>query len=289
MESIGVGLHHGPSPSEIVECAVLAENLGYESVWVAEGYMGDQFSILTACAIATKKVLLGTAISSIFVRSAPTIALAAATVDHFSEGRFILGLGTSHRSQVERQHGLPFSEPVKRLRESMEVVRKLLRDGRASIQGDVFNIQEVSLGLEVQRREIPIYVAAVNPRMLQICGEIAQGAMPIWCTLERARSAAEHAALGARQAGKNPQDVKIAAVVPTAVSTRKESGRERMRGVVASAARLPRYRKLFAESGGYYDEFEALRRAWAEGDGERARGLVPPELIERIAVVGTPE
>ncbi|SVD71129.1 uncharacterized protein METZ01_LOCUS423983, partial [marine metagenome] len=78
----------------------LAESLGYDSAWIAEGHGGDQFSVLSGCALQTSRIRLGTAISSVFVRSIPTIAMAAATVDDLSHGRFILGIGSSHRVQV---------------------------------------------------------------------------------------------------------------------------------------------------------------------------------------------
>ena len=98
---IGIAFTGGLTPPDIVECVRLAEELGYESAWMTEGHGGDQFAILAACAVATHRIRLGTAISSVFVRSAPTIAMAAATVDHLSGGRFTLGLGSSHRVQVE--------------------------------------------------------------------------------------------------------------------------------------------------------------------------------------------
>jgi alkanesulfonate monooxygenase SsuD/methylene tetrahydromethanopterin reductase-like flavin-dependent oxidoreductase (luciferase family) len=103
MNRIGIAFSGGPSPAEIVECVKLAETLGYESAWVAEGHGGDQFAVLAACATQTSRILLGTAISSVFVRTAPTIAMAAASVDDLSAGRFILGLGSSHKVQVEAE------------------------------------------------------------------------------------------------------------------------------------------------------------------------------------------
>ena len=99
--AVGIAISGGPSPSEIVDLVVLAESLGYDSAWVAEGHGGDQFSVLSACALQTSRIRLGTAISSVFVRSAPTIAMAAATVDDLSNGRFILGLGPSGPQVVE--------------------------------------------------------------------------------------------------------------------------------------------------------------------------------------------
>ena len=110
MSRVGVAFSAGLNASEIVECAQLAESLGYDSVWMAEGHGGDQFAVLSAVAAQTERVKLGTCISSVFVRSAPTIAIAAAVVDQLSGGRFILGLGSSHKVQVEPEHGLPYSQ-----------------------------------------------------------------------------------------------------------------------------------------------------------------------------------
>jgi len=106
VERLGIALGSGLSPADTVECARLAEQAGYESAWVVEGHGGDQFSLLTAIALATTRIRLGTAISSVFVRTAPTIAMAAACIDHFSNGRFVLGLGSSHKVQVEVEHGV---------------------------------------------------------------------------------------------------------------------------------------------------------------------------------------
>src|SRR5438046_6043654 len=121
MERLGIAFSGGAGPAEIVECVKLAEALGYESAWVAEGHGGDQFAVLAACAAQTSRILLGTSITSVFVRTVPTIAMAAATVDHLSSGRFILGLGSSHKVQVEREHGVPYAKPLTRVRERLEL------------------------------------------------------------------------------------------------------------------------------------------------------------------------
>jgi alkanesulfonate monooxygenase SsuD/methylene tetrahydromethanopterin reductase-like flavin-dependent oxidoreductase (luciferase family) len=109
MERLGIALGSGLSPTDIVESVRLSENTGYDSAWIVEGHGGEQFSILTACALATRRIRLGTAISSVFVRTAPTIAMAAACLDHFSGGRFVLGLGSSHKVQVQAEHGVHYS------------------------------------------------------------------------------------------------------------------------------------------------------------------------------------
>src|SRR5262245_46963929 len=171
---IGVAFSGGLTPSDIVECVKLPETLGYESAWVAEGHGGDQFAILGACAVATRHIRLGTSISSVFVRSAPTIGMAAATVDQLSDGRFVLGLGGSHRVQVEPEHGIPFVQPTARLRDTIAIVRALVRDGIVSHHGETLTIERFDLWFPPLRPEIPIYVAALFPRLLEIAGELAR-------------------------------------------------------------------------------------------------------------------
>ena len=270
-----------------MECVKVAEELGYESAWVAEGHGGDQFSVLTACALATEKIKLGTSITSVFVRTAPTIAMAAASVDYFSNGRFILGMGTSHKVQVEPEHGLEFTKPVQRLRECVDIVRGILKDSDVNYHGEIYDIDRFDLWFEPLRKEIPIYVAAVFPKMLEICGEISQGAILTWCTLDHAELAAWHVGIGARNAGRAPGDVEVASLLPCAVSDNRDSARDLMRQPIASyAGRFPRYRKLMVDAG-FPDEIEKVRVAWQAGNIQESLNLVPGELIDKIWLVGT--
>jgi probable F420-dependent oxidoreductase len=286
---VGVGFSRGLSPREIVECARLAEDLGYESAWVAEGHSGDQFAILGACAAATRRIRLGTAISSVFVRSATTIAMAAATVDHLSGGRLVLGLGTSHREQVEPEHGVPFVAPTARLRDVVEIVRALLRDGTVTHRGRVVTIERFDLWFRPVRREIPIYLAGLFSPMLELAGETAQGALLTWPTLEAPARAAGHVAAGARRAGRRPQDVEVASIVPCAVASDRREALDRMRASVAFyAGFFPRYSRLLAESG-FADAARTIKAAWDAGDRARATSLVPDALVEAVALVGPAE
>lgn len=283
MERIGVAFAGGGmTPPEIVECVQLAEQLGYESAWVAEGHGGDQFSILTACGLATSRIRLGTSISSVFVRSAPTIAMAAACVDHFSNGRFILGLGSSHKVQVEPEHGLEFSGAIPRVRDTVDIVRRLLRDGVvAGYEGETISIASFDLHFPAFRPEIPIYLAAVFPKMLEIAGEISQGVLLTWCTPEHARTASQHIAAGAARAGVPPRTVEVATLVSVSEPGADDGG---MRRVAATyAGRFPRYRRLMAEAG-FADEVQEVRRAWRSGDFPLAERLVPEGLIDRMSL-----
>jgi len=278
----------GLTPNEIVECVRLAEELGYESAWMTEGHAGDQFAILAACATTTTRIMLGTAISSVFVRSAPTIAMAAATVDHLSKGRMILGLGSSHKVQVEGEHGLPFAAPIPRLRDTVAIVRTLLRDGVvANHTGEVVDVERFELWFAPLRTRMPIYLAALFPKMLQIAGELADGILLTYPTLGSGARAAENVAIGARRAGRKPEDVEIASLLPTQVADDAAEARERLRpGIAFYVAFFPRYNRLLAEAG-FADAVAAVKTAWDRGDRDGAARLVPDGLIDAVSLAGT--
>ena len=289
MTRIGVGFSSsGLTPGEIVECVQLAEALGYESAWMTEGHAGDQFAILGACALATTRIKLGTAISSVFVRSAPTIAMAAATVDHLSGGRFILGLGSSHKVQVEGEHGIAFGQAIPRLRDTVAIVRALLRDGVASHKGEMIDIERFELWFAPLRKEVPIYLAALFPKMLQIAGELAQGVLLTYPTLESGRRAAENVAIGAGRAGRRPEDIEIASLLPCQVADSSAEARERLRfGIAFYVGFFPRYNRLLAEAG-FTDAVAKVKAQWDRGHRDDAARLVPDALIDAVALAGTP-
>jgi alkanesulfonate monooxygenase SsuD/methylene tetrahydromethanopterin reductase-like flavin-dependent oxidoreductase (luciferase family) len=289
MGRIGVALTGGLTPGETVECVRLAEELGYESAWVAEGHGGDQFALLAASAGVTRRILLGTSISSVFVRSAPTIAMAAATVDHLSGGRLVLGLGSSHRVQVEGEHGLPYGQPIERVRETVDVVRALVRDGAVSYRGRLIRIERFDLWFQPVRREIPIYLSALFGPMLEVCGEIAQGTLLTWPTLETGRRAAEHIARGEARAGRIPGDVDIGSLLPCVIAPSRAEALAAIRpGLAFYGGFFPRYNRVLAESG-FPDAARAIKGAWDAGDREGAAAAVPDALVDAVAVAGTPE
>jgi probable F420-dependent oxidoreductase len=289
MPRLGVAFSGGLPPGDIVECVKLAETLGYESAWVAEGHGGDQFAVLAACAVATRRILLGTSISSVFVRSATTIGMAAATVDQLANGRFVLGLGSSHRVQVEPEHGVAFAQPTARLRDTIAVVRALLRDGVVSHRGDVVTIERFDLWFRPLRPVVPIYVAALFPPMLEIAGELADGVLLTWPTPATIARAVEHVAIGASRTGREPAAIDIASLIPCAIADSTAAARDAMRpGVALYAGFFPRYNRLLVEAG-FADAVGAIKQAYDRDGREAAARLVPDALIDAVALAGTPE
>src|SRR5580693_833359 len=214
MTRTGIAISGGPNPAEIVDLVVLAETLGYESAWVAEGHGGDQFAILAACATRTSRIRLGTSISSVFVRTAPTIAMAASTIADLSGGRFILGLGSSHKAQVEPEHGVVYRKPLTRTRETVAIVRALIRDGRVSFKGDTIRIENFDLWYTPRQRDVPVYLSAVFSKGIALCGEVSDGIILTRSTLATAAQVRVHLAEGARKAGRDPGQIEVTSLLP---------------------------------------------------------------------------
>jgi probable F420-dependent oxidoreductase len=289
MARLGIAFSGGPSPAEIVDCVALAESLGYESAWVAEGHGGDQFATLSGCAMRTSTIGLGTAITSLYVRSIPTIAMAAASVDDLSDGRFILGIGSSHKVQVEPEHGVPYGKPLTKTRESVEIIRNLLRDGEVQFAGDTVRIENFDLWFTPRRADIPIYVAAVFPKMTALCGEIADGIILTRSTVKTGAQVKQQIAEGAARAGRDPAQVAVTSLLPTSVADTRQEAFDAMRpGLAFYCGFFPRYNKLIAEHG-FADEAAAIAAAWAKGEREAAVGLVTDDMVDATGVAGTPE
>ncbi len=287
MGPIGIAFSGGPSPAEIVDCAVLAEDLGYESVWVAEGHGGDQFATLSACAVRTSRVRLGTAITSIYVRSIPTIAMAAASIDDLSSGRFILGIGSSHKVQVEPEHGMPFGKPLTKTRETVEIVRALLRDGSVQYDGETVQIENFDFWFSPYRREVPVFVAAVFPKMTALCGEIADGIILTRSTLKTGAAVKPIIAEAATKAGRDPKDVTVTSLLPTSVSETRQEAFDAMRpGLAFYCGFFPRYNRLIAEHG-FADEAASIADVFARDGLDAAIGLVTDAMVDATGVAGT--
>ena len=289
MSRIGIAISGGPNPAEIIDLVVLAESLGYASAWVAEGHGGDQFAVLASCATQTSRILLGTSISSVFVRSAPTIAMAASTIADLSDGRFILGLGSSHKAQVEPEHGMAYAKPLTRTRETVAIVRELIREGRVSFHGETIRIENFDLWYTPRHRDIPLYLSAVFQKGIVLCGEVADGIILTRSTLRTAAQVRMHLAEGARNAGRDPTQIEVTSLLPASVGDTRDAALAVLRpGIAFYCGFFPRYNRMMAEHG-FATEAAAIAEAWAHGDRETAERAVSDAMIDATSVSGTPD
>ncbi|HET7043828.1 MAG TPA: LLM class flavin-dependent oxidoreductase, partial [Gaiellaceae bacterium] len=188
----------GTNPLELIELAREAERLGYDSAWAAEAWGTDAVTVLAWLAATTERIKVGSAIMQIPGRTPALTAMTAATLDLLSGGRFLLGLGTSGPQVVEGWHGQPWGKPLARTREYVELVRKALRREVVEAHGEQYEIpyagpgatglgKPLKLMMRPLRAEIPIYLASIAPRSVELAAEIADGWIPIFFDPETAR------------------------------------------------------------------------------------------------------
>jgi alkanesulfonate monooxygenase SsuD/methylene tetrahydromethanopterin reductase-like flavin-dependent oxidoreductase (luciferase family) len=213
--------------------------------------------------------------------------MAAACIDHFSNGRFVLGLGSSHKVQVEVEHGVQYTEPVTRVRETVEVVRALLRDGAVSFRGKTITIEHFDLWFKPAHTSVPIYLSALFPQMLGLCGEIAQGLLMVFSTLGSTRAAYEHLSAGAARAGRSAKEIEIASLLPARVARDRKTAYDRVRPVLAFyVGYFPRYQRVAREAG-FGAAVDAIAEASKRGDSERTLAAVPDEMVAELTASGT--
>jgi F420-dependent oxidoreductase-like protein len=193
---LGLNLGYwGAGGSNGVELAQEAERLGFDSVWTAEAYGSDALTPLTWVGALTSKIKLGTGILQMPARTPANTAMSAATLDMLSGGRVLLGLGLSGPQVVEGWHGQPYGKPLTRTREYVEIVRRILaREEPLDFQGEEYQIpipggtglgKPLKLILHPLRPRIPIYLAAIGPKNIELAGEIADGWLPVFLAPEK--------------------------------------------------------------------------------------------------------
>ncbi len=241
---------------ESVARARAAERLGYESVWVTQlPNARDAAVVLAAYANATQRVGFGTGILPLYTRHPTAMVQMAASLDELSGGRFTLGIGVSHKVTVESMWGLRLDSPVDAMREYLDIVRTSLRDGGCSIDGKHFSAHWVYSG--PRRAEMPIMISALNPRMLDLAGEKADGIVLWMCSPDYIRDHVIPAVTaGRRKAGKELEGFEIVAAVPVSLTTDRAAGHAVFRQTVERYSNLPYYRKMM-DASGFKAELEA--------------------------------
>lgn len=267
---------------------VRAEELGYESVWAAEGQGKTAFGKLERWATYTEDIGLATGIVNVFSRTPAALAQAIATLDAHSGGRAILGLGVAHPGVVKDFHGVEFERPLARLAEYVELVRRYLRGEARGFDGEFFSPAQTCFweAFEPERAEVPIYNGALGPKNVRLTGEYADGWLPNLYPESQFAQAQEWLAEGAERAGRDPEDVDVAMYVLTAVHEDLERARRAAAEHVAYYVRdIPGYYTRVAREAGFEDDVEAIQAAPSAEDGA---DRVSDAFLDRVAIIGTP-
>jgi len=286
--ALGIDPNSRLSVAEMVECAQLAETRGFAAIWVAEGRRGDVFALLSALATSTSKIRLGAGVLPILVRSPWVVAMGTATVDEISGHRFMLGLGAGHKSVIEDRHGLSYDRPTLRMREVTAIVRRALTGEVVNFEGQIFRLTGAQLSARPARSDVPVYIAGIGPRVLELAGEIADGAFLIFPTENSVRTSVRRIGDGAVRTNRDPEQLDVVAYVFTCVAAERQAAVASSRRTIAYFGRLPHYRSLFAQEG-YSKEAAALKDAWACDDEARATDAVSDDMVSTLSATGTPD
>jgi probable F420-dependent oxidoreductase len=280
--AVGCFVSVGRSLQQAVERASLAEELGYESVYVTHINGHDALTVLAAYACATRRVRLGTGIVPIYTRTPATMAQTAATLDDLSNGRLNLGLGVSHRPVVEGWHGQTIDKPVAEIREYVGKLRAILRGEQPAGDGKWPTSFALQPGL--QAPELRIYCAGLSPAMLRAVGEIADGVVLWLCNPSYIRDVVvPEVTIGRERAGKPLDGFDIVAAVPSAIVSDKSEAYAIMRRDLLTYFSLPFYRAAIERSG-FADDIENFDAA--RGDAEAMAAAISDRFLEELTAIG---
>ena len=274
-----------------LKAAILADELGYDSFWLPEAWGYEVFSLLTEMARETKNIKLGTGIVNVFSRSPGLLAMSAATLDDISEGRFMLGIGTSAVRVVEGFHGREFKKPLTQVRDVIRVVRTLLAGERLHQSGAKLNeYRPFELAMEPKRNKIPIYVAALKQKSITSIGEMADGWIPTFWPYEDLKQGHEWIAEGAAKSGRDPSEIETAPftiAIPSGAELADRQSREIIAFYIGGMGDY--YRELLTGFG-YGDECKKIAELYQDkSTREEAYAAVTPEMMDALTIAGDPK
>ncbi len=291
----------GPQGEDALEAVRFAEGVGYESVWVAESYGSDVVSVLAWLAGQTEKINLGAAIMQVPARPPAAAAMAGATIDKLSNGRFMFGFGPSGPQVSEGWYGVPYAKPWGRTREYVEVVREIIaREGPLDHQGEHYQLplpdgqgKPLKLNFRPERNYIPVFLGAIGRKSVEIAAEIADGWIPIFFSVDRFQEAwGEHIETGLKKGGRDRSDFEISPSVQVAIDGDTEAARNVVRmGLVlyfgGMGSRKTNFYVDLAHRFGFGEVADEVQELFQAGKKEEAFAALPDEVVDEVSLIGT--
>ncbi len=276
-----------------------AEDAGFDSVWAAEAYGSDAVTVLAWLAGQTDRIRLGSAIFQMPARSPAMTAMTAATLDHLSDGRVLLGIGTSGPQVAEGWHGQRFANQLGRTREYVDIVRKALARERLEYHGKEYTLplpdgpgKALKLMIGPVQERIPIYIAAIGPKNTQLTGEIADGWIPIFFSPEHVGESRALLEEGAARAGRSLNGAfDIAPSVSVCIDDDVDRARDSVRHLIAlyvggMGSREKNFYNALVRRYGFEEAAQTVQDLYLDGKKDEAAAALPPELIDTVAIVG---
>ena len=289
MARLGMVLYHGIDSGAALESyARAAEAAGYESLWVTERYFHEEtFTLLGFLAAVTQRLKLGVGVTNPYTRHPALLAMASATLDRVSGGRFILGMGRSEPFIIRDRLGLDYHKPRAVLAEAVGNIRDLLGGNRVDTTGTRATLRDTRLAILPAQQPLPIYLAALGPQALRLAGAIADGViLNAYVPTGYVRYAVREIRQAARQAGRDPEAVDIACML--VVRLTPDAG-ALMPGLKQRLVRLlaePHVGEILLAQGGFDADILAPLRAAASRPDATAIELISDDMVEAFYLVG---
>jgi F420-dependent oxidoreductase-like protein len=294
---LGLNLGYG-SLDDSVALAKEADRLGYDVVWAAEAYGSDAVTVLTWVAAQTERIDIGSSILQIPARTPTMTAMTAATLDALSGGRFRLGVGLSGPQVSEGWHGVRFAKPLARTREYVDIVKLALSRERVRYDGETYQLplpdgpgKALHLMLHPVRDHLPIYLASIGPKNLELTGELADGWLSVFFAPKFADDLLGHLAAGRAKVGATLAGFDVVPTVPIVIGDDVDAGARHVRPYAAlyvggMGSREQNFYNALAVRMGYADEAAAVQERYLARDYEGAAAAVPAEFVDATSLLG---
>ena len=268
------------SVKQVLKCTEMLSETKIDSVWIPETWGMENFSMLGAVANNTKSQKIGSSIINIYSRSPSTISMGAATIDSLSDGRLILGLGTSSIPIVEDFHGVSFENPVQRMREYVEIIRLSLAKKQINYSGKIFNLKNFTLLIEPKRQSIPIYLAAINQKMVNLTWEVADGVIFYLRPIDEMKKTITEMQL--------QKKIDVTCQIITCVSENSEEAIKRAKKTIAFYISVGKIYREFLKKNGFEKDTNNIFEEFKKSGFKSNHELVTDSMLKSLCIAGTP-
>ena len=269
------------SVNQVLECSKIISSTNIDSIWIPETWGMENFSMLSAVSEKTTTQKIGSSIINIYSRSPSTIAMGAMTVDSISKGRLILGLGTSSIPIIEDYHGAIFEKPVQRMKEYVEIIRLILSGKPINYSGQIFNLKNFTSLIKPPRNTIPIYLAAINQKMVDLTWSIGDGVIFYLRPLDEMKQT-----ISKMQAKKN---IDVACQIITCISEDSDDAILRAKKTLAFYISVGKIYREFLENNGFKNETNNIYNEFKKSVFKSNHELVTDSMLDSLCISGTPE
>ena len=269
------------SVNQVLECSEILSKTNVDTIWIPETWGMENFSMLSAVSNKTTTQKIGSSIINIYSRSPSVIAMGAATADTLSDGRLILGLGTSSLPIIETFHGYKFEKPVQRMREYVKIIRLVLSGKEVNYTGEIFDLKNFTLLIKPKRESIPIYLAAVNQKMVDLTWDIADGVIFYLRPLNEMKETITKM--------QSKKKIDVTCQIITSVAEDSDVAIDRAKKTLAFYVSVGKIYREFLAKNGFKNETSNIFDEFKKSGFKSNHELVTDSMLESLCISGNPD